>query len=93
MGSGSVLGVVHMNFSASPHEDDEVFAFRPDVSGNYVNMANTAASLVAQIGPLVASYVPDRYKTADPALYAAYVNYALLALAKTAYETADPYLK
>lgn len=68
-------------------------AYFPSSAENHVNLANISATLVAKLPAIIGRYLPASYRESAPAVYAAYVNYALLSLARTAYQTADPFLE
>lgn len=92
-GSGHVFESLE---TGSLPTDDQIknsfSAYFPATAGNYVNIANGAAEALSVIRDGIASVLPAGLQKSNPGVYAAYVNYALAALAKIAYSTADPYL-
>lgn len=63
-------------------------AYFPTTSGDYSSITKHIVAAVSGVRDVVKTYVPAKYTN-----YADYVDYAFAALAKTAYEVADPYLQ
>lgn len=93
-GSGHVFEAAATGTVPTPDQVKNAYsAYFPNSSENYVNVANMAALAVSKLPAIIKRYVPAHIAKSKPAVYAAYVNYGLRALAKAAYDTADPVLK